>query len=190
MPTAACISVRGVALFFFLFLAAPRSEADVIFDFSGVCLSGDCDPGSEVMGELHFTDQANLSHRTRSVTAADFVSLALGYATVERAQATAEWHPGEGGLLQPIDVGIDAAGDLKGIFLHDDLENAFQLDENQPSRPWRYREYQITPEGQVAIDVTFGGNEGVFVRRGAAVPEPTTLALLGLGLGAAFVRRR
>lgn len=94
-----------------LFLAAPRSEATAIFDFSGVCASGDCDPGSTVTGELRFSDDADLSHRNRLVTGADFVSLALGFATVGKARATAHWSPAsEGGIIQPIEVAIDAAG--------------------------------------------------------------------------------
>ena len=189
MRTAICSRVLGSMLL--LFLAAPRSEATAVFDFSGVCASGDCDPGSTVTGELRFSDDADLSHRSRLVTGADFVSLALGFATVGKARATARWSPAsEGGIIQPIEVAIDTAGELKALSLRDDLLNTFQLDEAQPSGSWRYRQIQLTPEGQLAIDLTFAGNAGFFVRRRTAVPEPTATTLLSLGFGLALLHRR
>ena len=80
--------------------------------------------------------------------------------------------------------------ELKALSLRDDLLNTFQLDEAQPSGAWRYRQIQLTPEGQLAIDLTFAGNGGFFVRRRTAVPEPTATTLLGLGFGLALLRRR
>ena len=49
-----------------LLLTVPYANADVIFDFSGICQSGDCDPGSVVTAEMHFTDDASLTHRDSS----------------------------------------------------------------------------------------------------------------------------
>jgi hypothetical protein len=77
MRTATSSWVLGSMLL--LFLATPRSEATAVFDFSGVCAGGDCDPGSTVTGELRFSDDADPSHRDHLVATAVFVSLALGF---------------------------------------------------------------------------------------------------------------
>jgi PEP-CTERM motif len=168
-------------------VAAPWAEADVIFDFSGTCQSGDCDPGSKVTAELRFTDDATLAHQDRAVTADDFVSLLLDFVTVHRARARAMWSPTtESTVIPPLEVTIDASGLLKGLLLRDELKNLFQVDELDGG--WEYRQVTTAPDGTIETDLSLFGIEGAFAPRRSFVPEPAAPVLLGLGLASLAVR--
>jgi hypothetical protein len=169
-------------------LAAPCVRADVIFDFSGVCQSGDCDPGSALTAELRFTDDAPLTHRDRAVTSDDYVSLVVDYVTVGRARARARWSPTtESTLVLPIEITIDPSGLLLGLLLHDELKNHFQVGDFDAGG-WEYRQVNLASDGTKETDLTFEGIEGAFAPRRSSVPEPATPLLVALGVALFGVR--
>jgi hypothetical protein len=193
MPRVGNIQVVGImtrsGALLALFLGVPCARGDVIFDFSGVCQSGDCDPGSALTAELRFTDDAPLTHQDRAVTSDDFVSLAVDYVTVGRARARAMWSPTTGHtLVLPIGVSIDPSGLLTGLLLRDELKNLFEVDDSDAGR-WEYRQVNLAPDGTKETDLTFEGIEGAFAPRRSSVPEPATPLLVALGLALLGVRR-
>jgi hypothetical protein len=170
-------------------LAATRVDADVIFDFSGICQSGDCDPGSAVKGELRFTDDADLRHGERLVTADDFVSLTLGFPTVGRVEVTPRWSPTtENTPILPLEITIDPLGLLRELLLRDDLKNLFQVHDIANGGGWEYRQLKIAPDGTKEVDFTLAGIEGAFGPARSSIPEPAMPLLFGLGLGILGIR--
>ncbi len=168
-----------------LLLAVPCADADVIFDFTAICQTGDCDPGSAITGELRFTDDAPLTHRDRLVTVDDFVSLVLDFSTVQRARARATWSPTtDDTLVLPIEVVIDDSGFLTGLLLHDELKNLFRVDGSD----WEYRQLTIADDGTTEVDLTLAGIGGAFGPRRSSVPEPAMTLFFGLGLAILVVR--
>ena len=178
-------------LFFLLLLAAPRADADVIFDFSGICQSGDCEPGSTVNAELRFTEDAPLRHRDRAVTADDFVSLTLDYEVkVHKVRVTPRWSPTTGtNPILPLDVVIDPLGLLRELLLRDDLKNLFRVGDIDDGGAWEYRQVTTAPDGTIEIDLTLAGIGGAFAPRRSSTPEPAPLLLLGLALAGLSLHR-
>lgn len=181
--------MRGFVAILVLLLAVPAAEADVIFDFLGICQSGDCDPGSSVKGELRFTDDASLRHQDRLVTIDDFVSLTLGFPTVDRVEVTPRWSPTtENTPILPLEVTIDPLGLLKELLLRDELENLFRVDDIDNGGAWEYRQLKIADDGTTEIDFTLAGIGGAFGPRGSSLPEPSMPLIILLGLAILIVR--
>jgi len=173
-----------------LLLKVPYANADVIFDFSGICQSGDCDPGSVVTAELHFSDDASLTHRDRLITADDFVSLAVDYfEPIHRVRVTSRWSPTtETTLILPLDVTIDPSGLLRELLLHDELKNRFRVGDFDDGGGWEYRLVKSAPDGTIDVDLTLAGVEGAFGPRRSAAPEPAMTLLVGLALASLAFR--
>ncbi|HEX9726759.1 MAG TPA: PEP-CTERM sorting domain-containing protein, partial [Vicinamibacteria bacterium] len=173
-----------------LLLTVPYANADVIFDFSGICQSGDCDPGSVVTAELHFSDDASLTHRDRLITADDFVSLVVDYfEPIHRVRVTSRWSPTtETTLILPLDVTIDPSGLLRELLLRDELKNRFRVDDFDDGGGWEYRLVKPAPDGTIDVDLTLAGAEGAFGPRRSSVPEPAMTLLVGLALASLAFR--
>jgi hypothetical protein len=182
-------TMRRFVAILVLLSAVPAAEADVIFDFLGICQSGDCDPGSTVKGELRFTDDASLRHQERLVTADDFVSLTLAFPTIGRVEVRPTWSPTTATTpILPLEVTIDPLGLLKELLLRDELKNRFQVDDIDNGGAWEYRQLKTADDGTTEIDFTLAGIDGAFGPRRSSIPEPAMPLLFGLGLAILSVR--
>lgn len=182
----------GVIILLLLLAPSPPAAADVIIDFSGICQSGDCEPGTDVTGELRFTDDAPLTHRDRLVTADDFVSLTVDYfVPIQRVRVTSRWSPTtEDTPILPIDVLIDPSELLRELLLRDELKNLFHVDDIDNGGGWEYRHVKTAPDGTIETDLTLVGIEGAFGPRRSSVPEPGTSILLGVALASLAFQRK
>jgi hypothetical protein len=192
MFTRRVVLPAGVVMLLLLAPATRHAAAEVIFDFSGICQSGDCEPGTDVTGELRFTDDAPLTHRDRLVTPDDFVSLTVDYfVPIHRVRVTSIWSPTTVDTpILPIAVVIDPLGLMREVLLRDELKNRFQVADIDNGGGWEYRHVKTAPDGTTESDLSLVGIGGAFGRRRSSVPEPATLLLLLVALAGLALQRK
>jgi hypothetical protein len=154
-----------------LLLAGAAAHAAYIYDFTGRCVGPACSGAGESF---------SISFSTVSETYAPQKSEAGGGSALD-----SKWSVGGG--ASTADLLLSASGSLPGPGISGPADIQFSLESGL------FMQTNINGSWTLVVDeVTYQGDQGLWtLERVTSVPEPATLALLGLGFaGVGFMRRR